>query len=77
MSKAYQSKRDRWQRMLEALPASLREPIFQRNIETVAALSPQAQTRLEEANHAGPKRLSPALDQLHFKLNALIAGLIR
>ena len=55
MSKAYKSKHDRRQRMLEALPASLREPIFQRNIETVAALSPQAQTRLEEAVHAGLK----------------------
>ena len=57
MSETYQSKRERRQRMLEALPHDLREHIAQRNIEAVAALSAQAQARLLEVIQAGLKRL--------------------
>ncbi len=47
MSETYQSKRERWQRLLESLPVGLREHVSLRNVEAVAALAPQAQERLE------------------------------
>ena len=40
MSETYQSKRERWQRLLETLPAGLREHVSLRNVEAVAALDP-------------------------------------
>jgi hypothetical protein len=43
MSETYQSKRERWQRLMESLPAGLREHISLRNVEAVAALSLQVQ----------------------------------
>ena len=64
MSETYQSKRERRQRMLEALPSDLREHVSLRNVEAVAALSPQAQTHLLEAIQAGLTRLPRAIEQL-------------
>ena len=64
MSETYQSKRERWQRMQEALPADLRPHVSLRNVEAVASLSPQAQTRLLDAIQAGLKRLPRAIEQL-------------
>jgi len=60
MSETYQSKRERWQRLLETLPVGLREQVSLRNVDAVAALPPQAQERLEEAIQAGLKRFSAA-----------------
>ncbi len=76
MSETYQSKRDRRQRMFETLPIELREHIAQRNIEAVAALSPQAQTRLLEAVQAGLKRISRAVEQLRAEPDTSIAELL-
>ena len=64
MSETYQSKRERWQRMQEALPADLRPHVSLRNVEAVSTLTPQAQTRLIEAIQAGLKRLPRAIEQL-------------
>ncbi len=64
MSETYKSKRERWQRLLGGLPTILREHVSLRNVETVAALPPQAQVRLAEAIQAGLKRLPRALEQL-------------
>jgi hypothetical protein len=58
MSETYQSKRERWQRMRDNLPAGLRPHVSLRNVEAVMSLPPQAQTRLTEAIQAGLKRLS-------------------
>jgi len=76
MSETYQSKRDRRQRVLESLPLGLREHIAQRNIDAVAALSPQAQTRLLEAIHAGLKRVPRAIEQLRADPDTSIADLL-
>ena len=76
MSETYQSKRERRQRMLEALPHDLREHIAQRNIEAVAALSTQAQARLLEAIHTGLKRLPRAIEQLRADPNTSVADLL-
>ncbi len=43
MTENYQAKRERWQRQLESLPTGLREHVSLRNVESVAALTPQAQ----------------------------------
>jgi hypothetical protein len=64
MSENYQAKRERWQRLLESLPAGLREHVSLRNVEAVVSLAPQAQTRLAEAIQAGLKRLPRAVEQL-------------
>ena len=64
MSETYQSKRERWQRMKEALPTDLRPHVSLRNVEAVSALSPKAQARLAEAIRAGLKRLPRAIEQL-------------
>ncbi len=64
MSETYQSKRERRQRMLEALHAELREHVSLRNVEAVAALAPPAQTRLLEAIQAGLTRLPRAIEKL-------------
>ncbi len=76
MSETYQSKRERRQRMLEALPHDLREHIAQRNIEAVAALSTQAQARLLEAIQSGLKRLPHAIEQLRADPNTSVAELL-
>ena len=71
MSETYQSKRERWQRLLETLPVGLREQVSLRNVEAVAALPPQAQERLAEAIQAGLKRLPRAVEQLRVNPDAL------
>jgi hypothetical protein len=76
MSETYQSKRERWQRLLEALPAGLREHISLRNVEAVAALTPQAQERLVEAIQSGLKRLPRAVEQLKADPNTSVADLL-
>jgi hypothetical protein len=76
MSETYRSKRERWQRLLESLPASLREHVSLRNVEAVAALSPQAQQRLAEAIAAGLKRLPQAVEQLKLDPNTPLSGLL-
>jgi AcrR family transcriptional regulator len=76
MSETYQSKRERRQRMLEALPAGLRPHIAQRNIEAVSSLSPQAQERLLEAVQAGLKRLPRAIEQLRADPQISVADLL-
>lgn len=64
VSESYQAKRERWQRMLERLPLELREHVSLRNVEAVAALTPQAQQRLAEAIRSGLQRLPRAVEQL-------------
>jgi len=76
MSETYQSKRERRQRMLDALPASLREHISLRNVEAVAALSEQAQMWLLEAIQAGLTRVPRALEQLRSDPETSIADLL-
>ena len=76
MSETYQSKRERRQRMLEVLPAELREHISLRNVEAVAALAPQSQTRLLEAIQAGLTRLPRAIEKLRKDPQASVADLL-
>jgi hypothetical protein len=76
MSETYQSKRERWQRLMETLPAGLREHIALRNVESVAALPPQAQARLLEAIRSGLKRLPPAVEKLNVNPNLPVAELL-
>jgi hypothetical protein len=64
MSENYASKRERWQKLLDALPESLRGHISLRNVEAVSALSPQAQGTLAQAIQAGLKRLPRAIELL-------------
>jgi hypothetical protein len=74
MSETYQSKRERWQRLMESLPAGLRVHISLRNVEAVAGLAPQA--RLAEANQAGLKRLPRAVEQLRVNPGTSIPDLL-
>jgi hypothetical protein len=67
MSETYQSKRERWQSMLESLPIDLRDHVSLRNKEAVASLTSQAQERLVEALQSGLKRLPRAVEQ--FRMN--------
>lgn len=76
MSETYQSKRERWQRLLETLPIGLREHMSLRNVEAVAALPPHAQGRLMEAIEAGLKRLPTAIEQLKIDPNASVSELL-
>ena len=76
MSETYQSKRERWQRLLETLPANLRKQVSLRNVEMVAALSPQGQARLAEAIQAGLKRLPRAVEQLKANPDTSVADLL-
>ncbi|MBI5952860.1 MAG: hypothetical protein HY865_14480 [Chloroflexi bacterium] len=76
MSETYQSKRERRQRLLETLPAALRAHISIRNVEAVAALTPQAQERLTEAVQAGLKRLPRAVEQLQINPDTSVADLL-
>ena len=64
MSENYASKRERWQKLLDALPENLRGHISLRNVEAVSALSPQAQGTLAQAIQAGLKRLPRAIELL-------------
>jgi hypothetical protein len=76
MSETYQSKRERWQRLQETLPANLREQVSLRNVEMVATLSPQGQARLAEAIQAGLKRLPRAVEQLKANPDTSVADLL-
>ena len=76
MSETYRSKRERWQRLLETLPAGLREHVSLRNVEAVATLPPQAQQRLAEAIAAGLKRLPQAVERLKANPDAAISELL-
>lgn len=76
MSETYQSKRERWQRMLEALPVGLQKHISLRNVEAVAGLTPEAQERLTEAIQAGLKRIPRAVEQLKERPNTSVADLL-
>lgn len=76
MSETYQSKRERRQRMLEALPVGLREHVSLRNVEAVSALSPQAQMRLLKAIQAGLTRLPRAIEQLRTDPETSVADLL-
>jgi hypothetical protein len=64
MTETYASKRERWQKLLDALPANLRGHISLRNVEAVSGLSPQAQETLAQAIQAGLKRLPRAIELL-------------
>ena len=76
MSETYQSKRERWQRMQEALPASLRLHVSLRNVEAVSSLSIDAQFRLLEAIQAGLKRLPRAIEQLKVNPDTPVSDLL-
>ena len=76
MSENYQSKRERWQRLLEALPLGLREHVSLRNVEAAAALPSEAQERLVEAIQSGLKRLPRAIEQLRADPNTSVADLL-
>ncbi len=64
VSESYQAKRERWERLIASLPTELREHVSLRNVEAVAALTPQAQQRLAEAVRSGLQRLPRAVEQL-------------
>jgi hypothetical protein len=76
MSETYRSKRERWQRTLESLPAGLRERVSLRNVEAVAALTPQAQERLAEAIQADLKRIPRAVEQLQINPDTSVPDLL-
>ncbi len=76
MSETYQSKRERRQRLLEALPEGLRDYVSIRNVEAVASLTTQAQERLAEAIQSGLKRLPRAIEQLRVNPNSPITELL-
>ncbi|CAG1010268.1 hypothetical protein ANAEL_03924 [Anaerolineales bacterium] len=76
MSETYQSKRERWQRMLEALPVGLQKHISLRNVEAVAGLPLEAQERLAEAVQAGLKRIPRAVEQLRVDPNTSVVDLL-
>lgn len=76
MSETYQSKRERWQRLLETLPENLREHVSLRNVEAVASLTAGAQQRLAEAMGAGLKRMPRAVEQLKIDPDTSVADLL-
>jgi len=76
MSETYQSKRDRWQRLLETLPANLREHVSLRNVEAVVSLTGLVQKQLVEAIAAGLKRLPRAIEQLKIDPDTSVADLL-
>jgi hypothetical protein len=76
MSETYQSKRERWQRMKETLPADLRPHVALRNVEAVSNLPPKAQARLTEAVRAGLKRLPRAIEQLKANSDTPVSELL-
>ena len=64
MSENYESKRLRMQKALESLPENLRTRVSLRNAESVAALSPQAQTTLADALDKGLIKVARAIELL-------------
>lgn len=64
MSENYESKRLRMQKALEGLPENLRTRVSLRNAESVAALSPQAQTTLADALDKGLIKVARAIELL-------------
>lgn len=76
MSESYTSKRERWQKLLEALPDSLRGHVSLRNVEAVSALPPQAQETLAQAIQAGLTRLPRAIDVLRNNPQASVDELL-
>ena len=76
MSETYQSKRERRQRMLDALPVGLREHVSLRNVEAVVAFSPEVQMRLLEAIQAGLTRVPRAIEQLRADPQTSVAELL-
>jgi len=76
MSETYQSKRERWQRLMQTLPAGLRGQVSLRNVEAVASLTSQAQERLANAIQGGLKRLPRAVEQLRVNPNTSVADLL-
>lgn len=76
MSESYSSKRERWQKLLDGLPESLRGHISLRNVEAVAGLSPKAQMTLAEAIQSGLKRLPRAIDILRASPTISVAELL-
>jgi hypothetical protein len=76
MSENYASKRERWQKLLDALPANLRGHVSLRNVESVSALSRQAQETLAQAIQAGLKRLPRAIELLGKAPNLTVSELL-
>jgi hypothetical protein len=64
MTENYQAKRERMQRALNSLPENLRSRISLRNAESVAALSPEAQSILAGAMDQGLVKVSRAIELL-------------
>ena len=77
MSETYQSKRERWGRMLDTLPENLREHVSLRNVEAVVSLTSPAQKRLAEAIQAGLKRLPRAVEQLKIDPDTSVDDLLK
>jgi hypothetical protein len=76
MAENYASKRERWQKQLDALPDTLRGHISLRNVEAVSALSPAAQHTLAQAIQAGLNRLPRAIETLRHNPQATVAELL-
>ena len=76
MTETYASKRERWQKLLNALPENLRGHISLRNVESVSALSPRAQGTLAQAIQSGLKRLPRAIELLENAPNLTISELL-
>jgi hypothetical protein len=76
MTETYASKRERWQKQLEALPESLRGHVSLRNVEAVSTLLPQAQETLAQAIQAGLSRLPRAIEYLRSHPQATVAELL-
>jgi len=76
MAENYASKRERWQKQLDALPDTLRGHISLRNVESVSALSPAAQQTLAQAIQAGLNRLPRAIETLRHNPQATVAELL-
>lgn len=76
MTETYASKRERWQKLLDALPANLRGHISLRNVEAVSGLSPHAQETLAQAIQAGLKRLPRAIELLESAPELSVAELL-
>jgi hypothetical protein len=76
MTENYASKRERWQKELDALPDTLRGHISLRNVEAVSALSPHTQQTLAQAIQAGLTRLPRAIETLRNNPQATVAELL-
>jgi hypothetical protein len=76
MSESYTSKRERWQKLLNALPESLRGHVSLRNVEAVSALPLPAQETLAQAIQAGLKRLPRAIEILENTPHLTVAELL-